>query len=161
MDSKILKEIRDSLAEIKALAVAPRLISCNLPETDLDELKNNLLDGSLKPGQFINPTPMYAVPVVRDAISIIRDIFTMAFDNRDVVHIFVDYAPHVHLVSVRAGTVDIYFEDVEHLSENVWLNDPINLEDPIAELLAIESRLTEIVATAREQAKPSASANDA
>ena len=161
MDSKILKEIRDSLAEIKALAMAPRLISCDLPEVDLDKLKDNCLNSSLKHGQFINPTPVYAVPVVRDAISITRDIITMAFDNRDVVQIFVEYAPHVHLVSVRARTVDIYFEDVEHLCENVWLNDPINLEDPIAELLAIESRLTEIIANARKQEKSSASASNA
>lgn len=161
MDSKILTEIRNSLAEIKALATAPRLISCDLAEVELDKLKSNLLNGSLKPGQFINAAPVYELPEVRDALSITRDIITMSFDNRDVVQIFVDYAPHVHLVSVRARTVDIYLEEIEHLYENVWLNDPTNLEGPTAELLAVESRLTEIITSARQQADSSATACNA
>lgn len=149
MSSKILTEIRDSLAEIKALAMYPRLISGDLSETNLDELKTSLLNNSLKQGQFISAAPMQSVPAVRDVVSIIRDLYTMAFENRDVVHIFVDYSAHVNLLSARAVAIDKSINDDNLLYESVWLDDD---EDPITELTAVENRLAEIVMNARHEA---------
>ncbi|HAS61686.1 MAG TPA: hypothetical protein DCS35_03395 [Vibrio sp.] len=149
MTSKILTEIRDSLAEIKALSMSPRLVSCDLPETNLDELKTSLLNSSLKQGLFISAAPMQSVPVVRDAVSIIRDLYTMAFENRDVVCISIDYAGHVNLLCARVTAINKQINDGALLYENVWLND---CEDPIAELISVENRLAEIVMNARHEA---------
>ncbi|MEZ8019400.1 hypothetical protein ACED63_13370 [Vibrio splendidus] len=80
----------------------------------------------------------------RDLMDVINTIMNMAITNKDLIHTSVDYAASVDCVCVRASSLKP--EDGLTVNENIFLQS----DNALAELLAIEDKLIDLIADAHE-----------
>ncbi|OCH67877.1 hypothetical protein [Vibrio splendidus] len=81
----------------------------------------------------------------RDLMDVINTIMNMAISNKSQVKISVDYASSVDCVCVRASSLKQENDDLT-VNENIFLQS----DNALAELLAIEDKLIDLIADAHE-----------
>ncbi|KKD01405.1 hypothetical protein [Photobacterium halotolerans] len=88
----------------------------------------------------------------RSVHQVALSIMALAMESKDVLHVFIEYAPHVD-----AFDVFVYPSSVQHETENAGerlLSKTFYFSrDSIGALLSIEDQLTELVAEARDNAE--------
>ncbi|CAK2464104.1 conserved hypothetical protein [Vibrio crassostreae] len=175
MNDQILDELRSSLNEIKALAAKAVALNSDAftPEQEQD-LKDSL--SKSRGGHFVSidlatskdkTCTGYYIPAEalalkqklmsglnadREVFDIVHAINVLAMANADVIHIFTRYSAHVDrlFVDVEPSTADCSSQKREHLYR---ADVSVYEEDALEQLLAIESKLTELIIEAREEAE--------
>jgi|GEM_PF-2825803 len=88
----------------------------------------------------------------REVIDIVNAINGLAMANTDVIHVFTNFSGHVDKFQVYANSANTDYQSTGHdklLDEDVRITD----KDALEQLLFIESQLTELIITAREEAE--------
>lgn len=92
----------------------------------------------------------------REVFDIVHAINVLAMVNTDVINVFVDFSGHVNEFSVYVNPADTVYENgstkIRLMTERVYINH----EDALEKLLSIESKLTEVIIEAREEAEAKA-----
>ncbi|MFA0190641.1 hypothetical protein AB4451_12640 [Vibrio lentus] len=161
MNDQILVEIRDSLNEIKALASPVMVMNADAftPEQEQD-LKESL--SKVRGGLFVSNQPAEALALKqklmsglngdREVFDIVHAINVLAMANADVIHIFTRYSAHVNCLFVNVEPMDADYSSVKR--KYLYAADvEIDKEDALEQLLSIESKLTELIIEAREEAE--------
>ncbi|PMH00354.1 hypothetical protein [Vibrio lentus] len=161
MNDQILDELRSSLSEIKALAAkAVAFNSESFTSEQEQELKESL--SKSRGGSFVTPQPAEALALKqklmsglnadREVFDIVHAINVLAMANADVIHIFTRYSAHVNYLFVSVEPMDADYSSVKR--KNLYEADvEIDKEDALEQLLSIESKLTELIIEAREEAE--------
>lgn len=161
MNDQILDELRSSLSEIKALAAkAVALNSESFTSEQEQELKESL--SKSRGGSFVTPQPAEALALKqklmsglnadREVFDIVHAINVLAMANADVIHIFTRYSAHVNCLFVNVEPMDADYSSVKR--KYLYAADvEIDKEDALEQLLSIESKLTELIIEAREEAE--------
>ncbi|EAP92951.1 hypothetical protein [Vibrio splendidus] len=163
MNDQILVEIRDSLNEIKALASPIMVMNADgfTPEQE-QELKDSL--SKSRGGLFVSPQPAEALALKqklmsglnadREVFDIVHAINVLAMAHADVIHIFTRYSAHVNRLSVDVEPLTTNYYSCNGKREKLLMDDVrIDEEDALEQLLSIESKLTELIIEAREEAE--------
>ncbi|MFA0715724.1 hypothetical protein AB4622_06865 [Vibrio splendidus] len=163
MNDQILVEIRDSLNEIKALASPVMVMNADAftPEQEQD-LKESL--SKVRGGLFVSNQPaevlalkqklMSGLNADREVFDIVHAINVLAMANADVIHIFTRYSAHVNRLSVDVEPLTTNYYSCNGKREKLLMDDVrIDEEDALEQLLSIESKLTELIIEAREEAE--------
>ncbi|MGI9888100.1 hypothetical protein [Vibrio chagasii] len=161
MNDQILDELRSSLNEIKALAAKAVALNSDAftPEQEQD-LKDSLSKN--RGGLFVTSQPAEALALKqklmsglnadREVFDIVHAINVLAMANTDVIHIFTRYSAHVNCLFVNVEPTDVDYSSVKR--KHLYAADvEIDKEDALAQLLSIESKLTELIIEAREEAE--------
>ncbi|WP_240912453.1 hypothetical protein [Vibrio fluvialis] len=90
------------------------------------------------------------------AFDVVHAIITLAMANTDVIHIFTDFMAHINEFQTSAQPVTQVYKQGIH--QEYLLRERVNLgnTNAVEKLLAIESKLTELIIEAREQAEAKA-----
>lgn len=175
MNDQILDELRSSLNEIKALAAKAVALNSDAftPEQEQD-LKDSL--SKSRGGHFVSidlatskdkTCTGYYIPAEalalkqklmsglnadREVFDIVHAINVLAMANADVIHIFTRYSAHVNRLFVNVEPTDVDYSSVKR--NHLYTADvEIDKEDALEQLLSIESKLTELIIEAREEAE--------
>ncbi|MEZ9441605.1 hypothetical protein AB4516_00610 [Vibrio sp. 10N.222.54.F12] len=88
----------------------------------------------------------------REVFDIVHAINVLAMANADVIHIFTRYSAHVNCLFVNVAPMDADYSSVKR--KYLYAADvEIDKEDALEQLLSIESKLTELIIEAREEAE--------
>ncbi|MEZ8483074.1 hypothetical protein [Vibrio splendidus] len=162
MNDQILDELRSSLSEIKALAAkAVALNSESFTSEQEQELKESL--SKSRGGSFVTPQPAEALALKqklmsglnadREVFDIVHAINVLAMANADVIHIWAEYAPSINEFSAYVKSANTNYKSLAKsprlMCEWVSLSD----ENALEKLLTIETKVTELVIEAREEAE--------
>ncbi|WP_102418463.1 hypothetical protein [Vibrio cyclitrophicus] len=163
MNDQILDELRSSLNEIKALAAKAVALNSDAftPEQEQD-LKDSLSKN--RGGLFVTSQPAEALALKqklmsglnadREVFDIVHAINVLAMANTDVIHIFTRYSAHVNRLSVDVEPLTTNYYSCNGKREKLLMDDVrIDEEDALEQLLSIESKLTELIIEAREEAE--------
>ncbi|TCT61900.1 hypothetical protein [Vibrio crassostreae] len=177
MNDQILDELRSSLNEIKALAAKAVALNSDAftPEQEQD-LKDSL--SKSRGGHFVSidlatskdkTCTGYYIPAEalalkqklmsglnadREVFDIVHAINVLAMANADVIHIFTRYSAHVNRLSVDVEPLTTNYYSCNGKREKLLMDDVrIDEEDALEQLLSIESKLTELIIEAREEAE--------
>lgn len=177
MNDKTLEEIRDSLKRIEELATPIVIVSPIASPSEVDQLREQL-----KPHRLIDVKgvdPVYAGNVGkighvnlpaealaqkqklfsglntnREVLDIVNAINALAISNQDVIEIHTGFVANVNWFETIAYVKGCQYEPGANrlFQKRVRLGE----EDAFAQLLAIESEITELVIEAREEAEAKA-----
>ncbi len=144
------REIHDmTLSSQRRLTFA---LSCLVPKQIINHCGFNEHDHSAE-AVGNNAQAVSASLEMRDVFDIVHAINVLAMANTDVIHVFTSFSGHVNKFSVHACAADACYQegnsDFRLLSEYLWLDG----EDSLDKLLSIESKLTELIIEAREEAQ--------
>ncbi|MFA0179588.1 hypothetical protein AB4463_04205 [Vibrio cyclitrophicus] len=160
MNDQILDELRSSLSEIKALAAkAVALNSESFTSEQEQELKESL--SKSRGGSFVTQQPAEALALKqklmsglnadREVFDIVHAINVLAMANTDVLHIITEFDAKYDVFEVQVYSIGSAAQHIVMIWE-VCLTD----DSALKELLSIESKVTEYVIEAREEAEAKA-----
>jgi len=161
MNDQILDELRNSLNKIKTLA--EQAVALN-SESFVPEQEANLKDSLRKSpsGESFLYQPAEALALKQKLMSglkadgevfdIVQAINVLAMANADVIHIFTRYSAHVNrfFVSVEPSIADYSSKTREHLYD---IGVSLDEQGALEQLLIVESKRTELIIEAREEAE--------
>ncbi|MCG9554560.1 hypothetical protein L1D16_14985 [Vibrio sp. Isolate31] len=161
MSEQVLVEIRDSLREIKALASSVMVMNSDsftpAQEQDLEESLSQVRGGLFVASQpaevlALKQKLMNGLDADREVFDIVHAINVLAMANADVIHIFTRYSAHVNCLFVNVEPMDSDYSSVKR--KYIYAADvDIDKEEALEQLLSIESKLTELIIEAREEAE--------
>ncbi len=157
------------LAYALSCLVHPLYTMTPLSELEEEELKQKLMQIPTQPLTFVANDPVFVNGRLcgfvdrsaehvehREVYDIVNAINVLAIANTDIVHVFTEFSPHINQFCVN-----VYGVSQDYISNpcaKPLLQDLVFLADneALEKLLSIESKLTELIIGAREEAEAKA-----